>query len=118
MQQLRALLLLHRNRAMTMRTLASELGITPSSATSLVDRLASKGLAARAKDANDRRRVLCRATRRGLSIVDGLRRMSRARVQKLVRGLGPDRTRDVIDALRMLADVGEALDRGPSRATG
>ncbi|MCI0435152.1 MAG: MarR family transcriptional regulator [Gemmatimonadetes bacterium] len=69
--------------------------------TRMIDRLENKGLVTRERVADDRRRVNCRITRRGLEILDGLDRTVADFDRRAFRGLDP----------RELARLTALLDR-------
>jgi DNA-binding MarR family transcriptional regulator len=66
LQQLRALAVLHESGPRNATSLASALGIAPSTMTRLADRLVRTGLVRRATDQADRRAVVLSTTRRGV----------------------------------------------------
>jgi len=55
--QLETLRFIKENESVTMRALATHLGITPPSATSIIDELSKQGLIERQADATDRRKI-------------------------------------------------------------
>lgn len=70
--QWRMLEILSTREAPTMSTLATVLGVTGATTTRIADRLATQALAYRDADAGDRRRVVLRASRRGLTVYERL----------------------------------------------
>lgn len=88
--------------AVRMSVLADRLGVVRRSATSVVDELVDKGLAARRDDPADRRAVVVAPTARGrrlLARVDHVRSDSAA---DLVRDLDPDEVETLVGLLRRL----------------
>ena len=68
--QTKALMLLHQSGPIRMNRLAIGLGRTFSATSSLVDRLAEKGLLGRLPDPTDRRAVICEITEQGVQALD------------------------------------------------
>lgn len=91
--------------------LSARLGLNSASVTALVDRLARSGHVTRTRDEQDRRRVL-------LSVRDKALRLgeehTRATVTDVVAALGNHPDTDVAATCRVLAEVCEALVRGPA----
>ena len=100
MSQMRLLWLLEAEGPLALRSIASALGRSPSTASQLVERLVRRGLIERTEDAHDRRRIECQLTavareRLGRTQVgDGgrliqlLERHSASDLQQVARGLG------------------------------
>jgi DNA-binding MarR family transcriptional regulator len=100
MPQLKVLFLTGGPRPMPASQIARSLGMTPSTATGVVDRLVAQGLVRRLEDPSDRRVVLLAATPEGSALLERL----------LLAGLG--HFRDILDRLPLddLYVVARALD--------
>jgi DNA-binding MarR family transcriptional regulator len=85
--QLRVLLLLQARRSIRMSGVAEHLGIALSTATGIVDKLVSKGLALREADTEDRRVVIITLSSEGEKIMGGLWDVGRSQVTRLLEGL-------------------------------
>lgn len=68
--QFRALAILRRSPGISLADLAEQVGLLPSSASAMVDGLASKGFVVRAESAEDRRRVELRLTAAGAEVLE------------------------------------------------
>ena len=75
-------------------------GLTPGSATRLVDRLEKAGLVTRVPSATDRRSVLVRLTGRGREIIDEAVAAGLAEQTRLLSHMAPDRVRQLATLLR------------------
>ncbi len=87
---------------MTAGELAEALSLTPGTITALLDRLASAGLARRAADAGDRRRVLVMLTDEGREAAASIEEWMRSAVSGVFERLPSDST-------SLLANLAEAL---------
>lgn len=102
MPQLKTLRLLSQG-PQRMSDVASYLGVTLSSATSMIDRLVSKGLVERARDPEDRRVVTCRLSPLGREQVDRFWRIHRRNVELLAEALSPEDLGTVVRAMELIA---------------
>jgi DNA-binding MarR family transcriptional regulator len=93
----------------TMHELAALLGVGPSSATQLVDRLISRGLVERHTDPGDRRLVWIVATPRADEVTSRFSELKREIVRSLARGLGDD---ELSAFTRLLAKLADGPDLG------
>ena len=101
------LLRLHRDGPQTLTTLSARLGVTPASLSQSIVRLVERGYAERARDEVDRRRVLLRATPRGVEVAGAARaRMDAWFAGRLDALTAEERHRleSVLPVLRKLAD--------------
>ncbi|SDN56210.1 MarR family winged helix-turn-helix transcriptional regulator [Allokutzneria albata] len=104
--QLRALLVVEQNGALTLGGLAEELGAIPSSASRLCDRLQAAGLLARTTGSTDRREVSLRLTKDGQRLLEELRLTRREELAGVLGAMNPQ-ARDALlaglDAFRVAA---------------
>jgi DNA-binding MarR family transcriptional regulator len=71
--QLKSLFLIAREGSMNTKSLAKELGVTPSNVTGIIDRLVRQGLVSRQENPEDRRMLELRVTDKGETILTSLR---------------------------------------------
>jgi len=109
MPQCLALELLHQEGPQTVRGLADGLGLETSSATRLVDGLARDGLVARRRDEEDRRRVFLSLTEGGRGLAARLEGCADEYTERLLACIPRGQRRDLLAALRLLADAFEKL---------
>lgn len=91
-----------------MSDVAGYLGVTLPSATSMIDRLVSKGLVERGYDLDDRRVVTCRLSARGQDHVERFWRMGRMKAEMLAKALS---AQDLETVVRALGIIATALNR-------
>ena len=84
---------------------ARRLGVSSSTATGLVERLAEGGYIGRSHSTKDRRQVLLRLRPKGRRMMAGFRRVRQSRLQKLLDTLGRGDVRRMSGALAVLNDV-------------
>ncbi len=119
MPQMRILCLLRQGHQ-RMGNIAAGLGISLSSATSIVDRLVEKGLVERAPDPEDRRVVLCRLTGKGTGEVERFWRIERQSIVEMVKPLTTAQLQTVVQAIELLYRAGNqpsAISHQPSAPT-
>ena len=105
MAQLKAVMLLVRTGGMRSRELADGLGIAPSAATPLVDRLVDQKLARREDDPTDRRIVWIRPAPKAQAVHDQLLEASEQVLADVLKEL-PAAVRPMVkESVRLLADA-------------
>jgi len=92
------------DRELRLSELASQLGIVPRSATSVVDDLEAAGLVARHPDPNDRRATLVSLTAAGADILTTLRRNRHDVMATQLSRLTPDEQSTLITLLTRLSE--------------
>ena len=105
MAQLKAVMLLGRTGRARSRELADGLGIAPSAATPLVDRLVEQKLARREDDPADRRIVWILPTKKALAIYDELLHTSRDVLEDVISEVPAKDRKAVRDSVQLLADA-------------
>jgi len=85
--------------------IAERLGISSSTATGLVERLAEGGYIHRAHSTEDRRQVLLRLRPKGRRLMAGFRKLRQSRLQRLMARLGPNDVVRMTDALTTLDEI-------------
>jgi DNA-binding MarR family transcriptional regulator len=117
--QLRAVEALARSGPVNLRGLAAELGVIPSSASRLCDRLEAAGLLVREGAQADRREIVLRLSARGEELFAALTRRRRAVVADALAGMSPGSRTRLLDSLQEFgraAGAGGLAERdGPHR---
>jgi DNA-binding MarR family transcriptional regulator len=85
--------------------LASSLGVSPSTATRMCDRLVRKGLISRTRDEIDRREVNLEVTSGGRQIVEGVIERRRSDVRELLKLIPPETRSRLVESLNVLAEA-------------
>ena len=89
--------------------LARRLGVTPPTASTLIDRLVERGLIDRREDPADRRQHRCRLTPDGQELLARLYESGRWRSRSLLAALSEDELRIVQQALEILIGAAQRL---------
>jgi DNA-binding MarR family transcriptional regulator len=97
--QLRVLTIIAGNRHTNMNRLAEALGVVPSSASRLCDRLEATGLLRRVPDPRDRREVRLTLTPAARRMLDELRERRRAALAEVLERMAPAARQDLVRAL-------------------
>jgi DNA-binding MarR family transcriptional regulator len=97
--QLRVLTIVARSRQTNMSRLAEALGVVPSSASRLCDRLEATGLLRRVPDPRDRREVRLLLTPAARRLMDELRDRRRAALATVLDRMAPAARQDLVHAL-------------------
>jgi DNA-binding MarR family transcriptional regulator len=105
--QLRVLYQVRRTPGITTGDLARLLGITVSTTSGLVTKLADRGLIERSSTPGDRRQIPLRLSPQGESLVGEIRGPSVAFVDEVIRGIGSE-LQDVTATLERLAQASAA----------
>ena len=88
-----------------MNGIAGSLGVEMPSATSMIDRLAAKGLVERRQDPTDRRAVVCALTPAGRDAVEKFWSLRAAKTESLVAVLTTEELEIVVPAMQIMADA-------------
>jgi DNA-binding MarR family transcriptional regulator len=102
--------------AARVRDLASEAGITPSTATRILDALERRAIVSRARSDDDRRGVTVRLTALGREMFNSQDAWLRGRQRAFYDGLPPTERELAPDLLIRLAALIDELAAGPARA--
>jgi DNA-binding MarR family transcriptional regulator len=105
MAQLKAVMLICRTGRARSRELADGLGIAPSAATPLVDRLVEQKLAVREDDPVDRRIVWIRPTRKAQTVYDELLHTSHDVLDDVISEVPARDRKAVRESVELLADA-------------
>jgi DNA-binding MarR family transcriptional regulator len=101
--QYRTLVVLSDGGARRLADLANALGVSPSTATRMCDRLVRKGLITRTRDDLDRREVNLEVTTAGRTTVMEVINRRRAEVCALLTSIPLGTRRELVDSLRLLS---------------
>ena len=107
MAQLRCLHLIAVAGDIHMSSLVSQLGVSISTVSGLVDRLVDHGFVSRHDDPADRRQVVVAATPAGLAFLDRMRELGNSQFRELIARLRPDELRTVRRSIEILSRVAE-----------
>lgn len=110
--QYRALVVLASHGPQPAAALAVALGVNPSTATRMVDRLVRKKLVSRQEGPDDRRQILVRLTAGGQHLVDAVTERRRGEISRIVSSIPPERRIEVMQAMSAFAEAaGEMRDQ-------
>ena len=109
MAQLKAMMLIVQSGGVRSRELADGLGIAPSAATPLVDRLVDQKLARREDDADDRRIIWIRPTPKAQALHDQLLHTNETVMAEVIEALPPGDRPKVQDSIRLLLESAERV---------
>jgi DNA-binding MarR family transcriptional regulator len=108
--QLRSLVALDTCGPIKLAAMAATLGVTPSTALRMAERLQSLGLIDRRVNPDNRREVVLRLTPGGQELVDRVLDHRRAAIRALVQRLPARERADLVPALKALTAVADDLD--------
>jgi DNA-binding MarR family transcriptional regulator len=103
--QYRTLVVLAEGGPSRLADLASALGVSPSTATRMCDRLVRKGLVTRTRDELDRREVNLAVTQAGRQVVDEVIDGRRREVREMLRSIPTDARGQLLESLQVLAEA-------------
>lgn len=111
--QFRTLVVLDTHGQMNLNTLAGLLGVTPSTALRMIDRLLAADLVTRRDNPANRREVLLELTAAGALLVEQVTAKRRAEIAQIVTGMPAGQRSELITALRAFADAADEPDPRP-----
>ncbi|MFD5385595.1 MarR family winged helix-turn-helix transcriptional regulator [Streptomyces sp. NPDC127074] len=113
--QFRMLVVLDGRGPLSLSGLAGELGVQPSTAMRMIDRLVAVGMVARGVSAEDRRTSVISLTRDGRRIVNEATGRRRREIARIVDAMPPGQRRHLIEALQAFTEAGgePSVDNGP-----
>jgi DNA-binding MarR family transcriptional regulator len=114
--QFRALRYIQRHPGTDLTRLAGHLGMSRSSASALVERLARAGQVERTTDPDERRRIRIELSETGVTVVGRAVRGTRAWLAAELEAFAPDQRRHLAEGLELLALVGATADGGRTSA--
>ncbi|MGX1887708.1 MarR family winged helix-turn-helix transcriptional regulator [Streptomyces sp. NPDC055287] len=104
--QLRLLVVLSTCGPAKLVVLADRLGVNPSTAMRMIDRLIAAGLADRQTNPDNRRETVLRLTDEGRRLVDEVTATRRQEIATIVERLAPEQRSALIDALTAFTEAG------------
>jgi DNA-binding MarR family transcriptional regulator len=107
--------LVGRQAGISVREAATELGLVPNTASTLVTKLAADGLLIRSVDSDDRRVGRLRLTEPAQHIADESRAARRAAIAAVVDDLDAEQVEHLAQGLRVLAEMTRKLQKGNER---
>jgi DNA-binding MarR family transcriptional regulator len=110
--QFRALVLLDARGAMTVADLAAELGVAPSTASRMCDRLVTKKLVRRTVDRTDRRRMRLTLHAAGRELIAASTKRRKQQIARLIKTIPAAERLQLSTALRMLVGAAESSGHG------
>lgn len=111
MPQFRALVLIDMHESMTVAHLAEALGVVPSTATRMCDRLISKQLLERATDSANRRQVTLTLRPEGRDLIEASTAQRTREINALLKSIPADLQSQLAASLSLLVQVAHASDR-------
>jgi len=116
--QLHAVKIAHENGPLTISELAAALGVSPPSASTMVDRLVEKGLLSREPSRKDRRKVLVSVSPEALKKIDTIEETILQSFVDLVEKVGPKTAKMWCQVLKKVREVQEKGHFGkPSKSS-
>ncbi|MGC5344138.1 MarR family winged helix-turn-helix transcriptional regulator [Streptomyces sp. AM 4-1-1] len=112
--QFRLLVVLASHGDAKLVVLAERLGVNPSTAMRMLDRLIAAGLAERRTNPGNRRETVLRVTPEGSTLVDDVTAARRREIAAIVERLAPDRRTALVEALTAFTAAGSAVGTGTS----
>ena len=110
--QFRALVVLERQADINLNSLAEFLGVNPSTAMRMVDRLIAAGMVSRAENPSNRREVQLTLTPAGGEVVRTVTERRRDELARIVGKMPAARREDLVTALTDFADAAGEPDAG------
>lgn len=109
--QFRALVLIDIHRSMTVAQLAEALGVVPSTATRMCDRLVAKHLVDRVVDSANRRQMTLSLRPEGHALITQSTRQRKREINRLLKSIPPQAQADLATALGLLVQAAHGSDR-------
>lgn len=110
--QMRALVVIGQLGELPMGSLAESLGLLPSSATRLCDRLETAGLVERRPSPENRRQVLVRLTKDGRRLLQRVEQTRKRDVAKVLQRMTPEGQRALLEGLSQFAETQASVRSG------
>ena len=104
--QFRLLVVLHTRGSLKHAALAEHLGVTPSTASRMVDRLVAVEMVRRDASPNSRREIMVELTDEGRQVVRQVTARRRKEIAKIVARIPEDTRRGLVDALTAFTEAG------------
>ena len=111
MPQFSILMQLHHKGSCGVSDISERFDISNAAASQLVDKLAQAGYLARTEDPNDRRAKLLELSPRGMALLEQGKNERHRWMDELVKNLSPDEKVKVSEALTILTEAAQKVDR-------
>jgi DNA-binding MarR family transcriptional regulator len=109
--QFRALVLIDIHRSMTVAQLADALGVVPSTATRMCDRLVAKTLVDRVVDSANRRQMTLTLRPEGQALIEQSTRQRKREINRLLKSIPAPAQAELAKALGLLVQAAHSSDR-------
>lgn len=103
--QFRSMLFIHHHHSASLSQLADHLGLTPPSASSLIDKLVKRGLVLRSSAVENRRQIQLNLTEIGEAMLDSAQQLTIGYLSKLLDRLSTDEKIQAMEALQKLQTI-------------
>ena len=90
----------------------SELHITKSAISQMMNSLEKKGFIERKTDTNDRRKIVVKLTQTGKDILKETKKSANNKLNEIFSNLGNENTKQLITLLNRVSDISEELKKG------
>lgn len=90
----------------------SELHITKSAISQMMNSLEKKGFIERKTDTNDRRKIVVKLTQTGKDILKETKKSANNKLNEIFSNLGNENTKQLITLLNQVSDISEELKKG------
>ena len=105
MPQFRTLAFLRHEPGASLSAVAEHLGVTPSTASSIADRLVRQGLIERVAHPEERRRIALTLTAAGSRLLQNAQEATRSHVAGMLEGLSEEQLTAVVNAVALLGEA-------------
>ncbi len=112
--QLKSLSFIDFHRSTNLRRLAAALGVTPPSATRIIDNMVKQGLVSREENPENRRMLLVRTTDKGKAVLAKLRQSGASSFSDILARLGPEELSTLAQGLAAVVRATEVQRGGSS----
>jgi DNA-binding MarR family transcriptional regulator len=103
--QMNMIMMIRVRQAVSVSELATLLGVSPPSVSTMVDRLVERGLLTRTPSDQDRRKVVIRVSPEALKVITRVEEMILGAFVELVEAVGPETTQKWCEVLRRVKQV-------------
>ena len=115
MSQFHTVMAVQRHSEVTITKLSKLMGVSPPSASAMVDRLAERGLLTRERCHEDRRKVVVRISPEAMTHIRNFEGMLLDIFVDLVEKMGPDLTRKWCEVLNRVREILEEKEQGENK---
>ncbi|PRX43720.1 DNA-binding MarR family transcriptional regulator [Prauserella shujinwangii] len=105
--QFRLLVVLESRGPLKLAAIADQLGVNPSTATRMVDRLVAAGMVSRTANPASRRELVVALTEEGAAVVAGVTERRRSEITRIVERMPASERQGLVRALTAFAEAGD-----------